>query len=132
NSLSKLTECEFTFNGIYFALNELEGFRSLPDAIHISEAPTLEFLHEKDYDEYESILAFNKQRYYAILRLYIESFSRVFIKNTDIVRVKEISDEKLSIDCSNREKVLKRLLEDENKQEDIIEYLQRFIPGLDR
>lgn len=132
DSLKELSECEFFFNGIYFSLNEFEGFRSLPDAIHISEARTTEFLAEKDFDEYESILTFNKQRYYALLKLYIESFSRVFIKNADIVRVKEISDEKLSIDCANLEKVLKRLLDDEIKREDITEYLELFIPGFER
>jgi len=64
--------------------------------------------------------------------LHIVNFNRIFIKNADLVRVKEISNQKLGIDCSNLEKVLKRLLEDEIKREDITEYLDLFIPGFER
>ncbi|WP_373512759.1 AAA family ATPase, partial [Persicitalea sp.] len=64
--------------------------------------------------------------------LHIVNFNRIFIKNADLVRVKEISDQKLGIDCSNLEKVLNRLLEDEITREDITEYLELFIPGFEK
>lgn len=67
-----------------------------------------------------------------IFRQFIVLFNRIFIKNSDLVRLKEISSEKLSVDCSNLEKVLKRILEDENKREDITDYMEMMIPGLDR
>lgn len=63
--------------------------------------------------------------------IHFYSCNRIFIKNADLVRVKEISDDELSIDCSNLEKVLRRLLEDEKKREDITEYLEMFLPGFD-
>lgn len=132
NSLSILTECEFFFDGIYFALDEKYGFRSLPDVIHIQEARASEFLKKEDFDEYERIIACNRNRYYELLKIYVGSFSRIFIDNYNLVRVKEISGEKLSIDCSNLEKVLKRLLENEIKREDITEYLELFIPGFEK
>ena len=59
-------------------------------------------------------------------------FNRIFIKNEKLVRVKEISDKKLNIDCANLEKVLKRLLDDEINREDITEYLELFIPGFEK
>ncbi|WP_373511904.1 AAA family ATPase [Persicitalea sp.] len=64
--------------------------------------------------------------------LFFSSFSRIFVKNSELVRIKEISDEKLSLDCSNLETVLKRLLEDKIKREDVTEYLELFIPGFEK
>jgi predicted ATPase len=58
-------------------------------------------------------------------------FTRVFIKNKDIERFSHKNDQKLTASCDNLEKVLKRLLKDERKREDIIEWLQLFIPGFE-
>ncbi len=64
--------------------------------------------------------------------LHTLDFNRIFIKNEKLLRVKEISDKKLNIDCANLEKVLKRLLDDEINREDITEYLELFIPGFEK
>ncbi|WP_149240213.1 AAA family ATPase [Dyadobacter sp. 32] len=66
------------------------------------------------------------------LAQFLFSFGRIFVKNQELLRVREISSERLSIDCSNLEKVLKRLLDDELKREEITEYLQLFVPSLER
>jgi predicted ATPase len=57
-----------------------------------------------------------------------ESFSRLFIKNGELVKIRNIGSEKLSLDASNLEKVLKRLLDNEEKREEIIEWLQLLLP----
>ena len=62
------------------------------------------------------------------IKQFLKFFNRIFIKNIELIRIKEISNERLGIDCSNLEKVLKRLLDDEIKQEYISEYLELFVP----
>jgi predicted ATPase len=62
----------------------------------------------------------------------IDNFSRIFINNHDIVKQVIVDDSKLSIDAGNLEKVLKRLLSDPNKKEEILEWLELLIPGLER
>lgn len=64
--------------------------------------------------------------------LFIKSFSRYFIGRIDYQKVNYSDYYKLNFSCSNLERVLKRLLKDENKREDISEYLEMFIPGLSR
>ena len=63
---------------------------------------------------------------------YKRQFSRVFIKNNDKQKVNYQDDEKLSFSCDNLEKVLKRILKDEFKREEIGEWLDLFIPGYDK
>ena len=58
----------------------------------------------------------------------LKKISRIFIGKVDYLKLKLNSDQKLNLACSNLEKVLKRLLKDENKREEIIEYFQLFIP----
>ncbi|MDP1745933.1 MAG: AAA family ATPase [Bacteroidota bacterium] len=60
------------------------------------------------------------------------NFSRIFVGKSNLVKRTILDDTKLSIDCSNLEKVLKRLLKDENKKAEIIEWLQLLIPGFDK
>lgn len=61
----------------------------------------------------------------------LSGFSRVFVRNQELLRIKYDDDSKLNIDCSNLEKVLKRILLDENKREEIKEWLDLFIPGFE-
>lgn len=60
------------------------------------------------------------------------NFSRIFIGNSKLVKRNIQDDSKLTFDASNLEKVLKRLLKDQNKKAEIIEWLQLLIPGLDK
>ncbi len=60
---------------------------------------------------------------------FVNQFSRIFINATEKKKLNTTSDNKLNLDCSNLEKVLKRLLSDSNKREDIIEWLSLFIPA---
>ncbi|CAN5119653.1 AAA family ATPase [soil metagenome] len=63
---------------------------------------------------------------------FVTGFSRLFVRN-DRIRVLPINDDtKLAPDASNLEKVLKRILNDNDIKDDFIETLQLFIPGLDK
>ncbi len=59
-------------------------------------------------------------------------FSRIFIKNYELVKIKTNGSEKLRIDADNLENVLFRILQDEAKQEEIIDWLKMLIPGLEK
>ncbi|MCP9763599.1 AAA family ATPase [Lacihabitans soyangensis] len=59
-------------------------------------------------------------------------FNRIFIKNKDVVKINYNSNNFLIEDCSNLEKVLKRLLEEEFKREEITDWLSLFIPEFDK
>lgn len=62
----------------------------------------------------------------------INSFSRVFVKNKEKQRINYSDDSKLTFSCDNLEKVLKRLLENQEKREEISEWLALFLPEFDR
>jgi len=61
----------------------------------------------------------------------INSFSRVFVKNKEKQRINYSDDSKLTFSCDNLEKVLKRLLENQEKREEISEWLALFLPEFD-
>ena len=61
-----------------------------------------------------------------------QKFSRIFINNTKVLKTVTLSDEKLNISASNLENVLKRVLENTNTREDIIEWLQIFVPEFEK
>jgi predicted ATPase len=56
------------------------------------------------------------------------NFSRIFIGNQRLVKVNVADDKKLSIDGSNLEKVLKRILKTDAIKEEFLEWLSLFIP----
>ncbi len=60
------------------------------------------------------------------------NFTRLFAGNSRLLKQNLQDDSKLNIDASNLEKVLKRILKDENKREEIFEILQLLIPGFER
>lgn len=62
---------------------------------------------------------------------FIENYSLIFIKNKDREKIPAKSDIRLSSSCDNLEKVLKRILQDENKREEMVEWLSLFIPGFE-
>ncbi|MCF0058935.1 AAA family ATPase [Dyadobacter sp. CY356] len=64
--------------------------------------------------------------------LFSKSFSRYFIGRVDYQKINYTDSSKLNFANTNLEKVLKRLLEDESKREEITEYLQLLIPGFER
>lgn len=64
--------------------------------------------------------------------IFLRRYSRIFIGNRRELKIVYKDDVNLALDCSNLEKVLKRLLEDEAKREDITAYLEMMIPGLER
>lgn len=65
-------------------------------------------------------------------KLVLDNFSRIFVRNERIVAIPVNDDSKLAPDASNLEKVLKRILNDEEIRGDFLETLQLFIPGLDK
>lgn len=66
-----------------------------------------------------------------IINQFVLGHSRIFINDKN-EKIPYNDNEKLSTSCRNLEKVLKRILSDGNKQEEIIEWLQLLIPGFDR
>ena len=61
-----------------------------------------------------------------------QNFSRIFIGNENIKKQNTNSDFTLNIDASNLENVLKRLLVNINTKEDIIDWLQIFVPEFEK
>ena len=59
-------------------------------------------------------------------------FSRIFIEKEKYQKINYSDSAKLNLSASNLEKVLKRLLIDENKREEIKELLQLLVPGFER
>jgi len=62
----------------------------------------------------------------------LNRISRIFISKDNYLKIKLDSDSRLNLACSNLEKVLKRLLLDEDKKEEILEWLSLFIPGFEK
>ncbi len=92
------------------------------------------FIHESKINNNNDIKPYskiNESLQYQYAFLFFSSINRIFIRNSSLIRVKETSNLKLSIDCYNLETVLKRLLDDEAKRGIITEYLELFIPGFD-
>ncbi|MFC0183735.1 AAA family ATPase [Pseudarcicella hirudinis] len=63
---------------------------------------------------------------------FLYSFKRLFIKNTEKQKMNFSDDYNLSFSGNNLEKVLKRILLDKFKNEEISEWLDLFIPGFER
>ncbi len=117
---------------------ETDSFLNLPKSDSIFEGSNLQF---DDFTLYSGMLhsglkpdngeSFDYQKY-SDFRQFIENFSVVFPNNLSRERFKLIDDRFLSLSCSNLEKVLKRILLDEFKNEEISEWLDLFIPGFER
>jgi predicted ATPase len=60
---------------------------------------------------------------------FVDNHSEIFIANSNREKVSLKGDNKLSTSCDNLEKVLKRVLQDQNKREEIKEWLALLIPG---
>ncbi|HFA51740.1 MAG TPA: chromosome segregation protein SMC, partial [Bacteroidetes bacterium] len=60
--------------------------------------------------------------------LFQKIYSRIFIDKKELVRIKINGNQKLRIDAGNLASVLKRIIEDPLKKEEIIEWLQLLIP----
>lgn len=70
--------------------------------------------------------------YNGIDNFWLSRFSRIFVNNKKELKLIYRDDLNLLLDGSNLELVLKRLLSDELKREEITEYLQLFVPSLER
>lgn len=64
--------------------------------------------------------------------IHFVNFTRLFVGNSRLVRRNFKDDSRLNTDASNLEKVLKRILKNENKREEIFEILQLLIPGFEK
>lgn len=60
---------------------------------------------------------------------FFNSFSRIFVGNEKIQKFAFTDDKRLSLSCGNLEQVLKRVLQDKTKKEEITEWLGLLIPG---
>lgn len=124
SSENSTINCEFS--DAKFIYDSERGYSSDPNLVPINGfLPQLILTNSKT--EEEATLAQRR-----LHEQFVSSFNRIFIKNRDLVKVIENSEEILAIDCANLEKVLKRILNDEIKQEDITEYLEMMIPGFEK
>jgi predicted ATPase len=62
-------------------------------------------------------------------KLFIENFSRIFVAHEEIEKLRLGGNSKLSLSASNLEGVLKRVLANTKKREEILGWLELFIPG---
>lgn len=60
---------------------------------------------------------------------FFSNFSRIFVGNKNLEKFQFKDDKKLSLSCDNLEQVLKRVLSDQNKNDEISEWLEVLIPG---
>lgn len=63
---------------------------------------------------------------------FFDNFSRNFVKNVDLVKLNTHDSNKLRIDAANLEPVLHRILQDEAKRDEITEWIEYLIPGLEK
>lgn len=85
----------------------------------------------KNYDRYP-LRKNNEGEIEIIEKKDFYEFRRIFINNKSSVKLNYNTQKFLIEDCSNLEKVLKRLLEDEEIKEEISDWLSLFIPEFDR
>jgi predicted ATPase len=65
-------------------------------------------------------------------RQFVKNISVIFPNNFKRERFKIIDDNFLSLSCSNLENVLKRILNDEYKKDELFEWLELFIPEFEK
>ncbi|TAE29768.1 MAG: chromosome segregation protein SMC [Cytophagales bacterium] len=58
----------------------------------------------------------------------MSNFSRLFVGNRELVKLKVSDDQYLALDASNLEKVLKRVLSNQTLRNEIVEWLELFVP----
>lgn len=113
---------------IYFSQNFNKNFSNeYKPGLRISSGMRI----ESDFDNTESQKIISTLEDNSSYKKFF-NFSRIFVSKSNLVKRVLQDDTKLSIDCSNLEKVLKRLLKSENKKAEIIEWLQLLIPGFDK
>jgi predicted ATPase len=59
-------------------------------------------------------------------------FTRLFVRNKDLVKFELNGADKLRIDAANLEPVLHRILQDEIKRDEISEWMESLIPGIEK
>jgi predicted ATPase len=110
--------------------------KTLPHEIYINlsaEKNDFPFKTGFGFLQYTTTTDLNKEQKTSLdYKKYIEGFSRIFIGNENLRKQNTFSDTSLNIDSSNLENVLKRILGDTNTKEDIIEWLQIFVPEFEK
>jgi predicted ATPase len=93
---------------------------------------TKQFGFPETEDEIEWSRQRNKDFYWdkAEYKQFFLQYSRIFI-NSKSEKIPYKDDKKLSTACGNLEQVLKRILKDDNKKEEIVEWLQLLVPGFE-
>lgn len=92
------------------------------------------FAHSPIYGNSDIFKNYNaaKEEWEKAEKDFSDNFSRFFVKNLDLVKIKTNGSEKLRIDAHNMEAVLHRILQDEMKREEIMEWVDMLIPGLEK
>jgi AAA15 family ATPase/GTPase len=89
--------------------------------------------HETDIIRYlQELKQLNLLDYDGEIEQFIDNFGRIFINNKKLIKRNISSDTKLNVDASNLEKVLRRILKDPETNQEIIEWLQVFIPEFEK
>ncbi|GAB3640987.1 AAA family ATPase [Spirosoma arcticum] len=105
---------------------DLEGFSVVKNHISqrtgISTSEGSELLFEADIRR----MMF---KYDSDYQQFITNFARIFVRNDRIVKQPFKDDSRLSLDASNLEPVLKRILNEDVLRSEIFEWLEMFVPG---
>ncbi|MDQ6479616.1 AAA family ATPase [Dyadobacter sp. LHD-138] len=87
----------------------------------------VKYYYSDEFAEEGSLNSFDRKD---IFRKISRSFSRYFVGKVDYQKINYSDSSKLNFACTNLEKVLKRLLQEEN--EELTEYLQLFVPEFEK
>jgi predicted ATPase len=123
----------YHLSGLFGGEESFINFKLLHENLDISLHSQTSFLRiyslfklaERDY------LTDDDGDYDADLQIFSD-FSRIFINKISLQKLNYKDNTKLTLSTDNFERVLKRLLEDENLNEEITEWLELFIPGFEK
>lgn len=81
--------------------------------------------------EHDFLRTQKESEYNDVFHIISERLHRIFVNNHEKVKVNIDSNISIRLDASNLEKVLKRILKDESKKEEILDWIRLFIPEFD-
>lgn len=127
NSKKKNIEFVCDIDGITRKLRRHYGFERKDLRFVLVDDESFKF-NQSELDELQK----QNPKLHQSVKQFFYNFSRIFIGNSKLVKLPFKDDSRLALDASNLEKVLKRILQDEQKREEITEWLQLLVPGFER
>ncbi|OIO17426.1 MAG: hypothetical protein AUJ54_09820 [Ignavibacteria bacterium CG1_02_37_35] len=106
--------------------NSQKAFRFVLESI--SDSSLIDSIEIEYYDTPKGASFGTKGQNFEKFSVFIKNFSRIFIGHPEYVKLPFKDAKALSLDCSNLEKVLGRLLKDNALREEILDWLLTLIP----